>query len=277
MEIEKIEYETTKVAEILHGYVINGMFSSALALKVIFDNQLFRQLGCKTQKEYIDKYLPFDKSNAYKYVRVADVFAECLKIDLTEKSTFGKFLSSGNLEDVVPVQQFSLTQETKKVLPVTPFWDETLAQVWGLGLKKLFLLATKLPVDKVKLLADKGTINFGDGSGMFFVEDLKNMSYDMLATLVNCSQNGNLIVEEAEKESAPEIDLDKERRAILNQARFFRVKVSQLCQYANPSIAAGMGLKIPAEFTAKAGQLVDLSLKLLEIEEELETLLGEEK
>lgn len=272
MEIEKIEYETTKVAEILHGYAIHGMFSSALALKVIFDNHLFRQLGCKTQKEYIEKHLPFDKSNAYKYVRVADVFAECLKIDLTEKSTFGKFLSTGRVEEVSPVI-LSADGTNKKVLPVTPF----ISQVWGLGLKKLFLLATKLPVDKVKLLADKGTINFGDGSGMFFVEDLKNMSYDMLATLVNCSQNGNLIVEEEEKRSAPEIDLDKERRAILNQARFFRVKVSQLCQYANPSIAAGMGLKIPAEFTAKAGQLVDLSLKLLEIEEELETLLGEEK
>jgi len=277
MEIEKIEYETTKVAEILHGYVITGMFSSALALKVIFDNQLFRQLGCKTQKEYIDKYLPFDRTNAYRYIKVADVFVECLKIELTDKSAFGRFLCSGRLEDVVPVQHLSSDVDTKNVVPKTVWGSENLAQVWSLGVKKLYLIASKLPVDKVKLLADKGTINFGDGSGMFFVEDLKNMSYDMLATLVNCSQNGNLIVEEAEKESATEIDLDKERRAILNQARFFRVKVSQLCQYANPSIAAGMGLKIPAEFTAKAGQLVDLSLKLLEIEEELETLLGEEK
>lgn len=276
MEIEKIEYETTKVAEILHGYVINGMFSSALALKVIFDNQLFRQLGCKTQKEYIDKYLPFEKRQAYRYITIADVFVECLKIDLTTKGSFGKFLSTGRVEEVSPVI-LSADGNNEKVSPVTPFISENLAQVWRLGVKKLYLIASKLPVDKVKLLADKGTINFGDGSGMFFIEDLKNMSYDMLATLVNCSQNGNLIVEEAEKESAPEIDLDKERRAILNQARFFRVKVSQLCQYANPSIAAGMGLKIPAEFTAKAGQLVDLSLKLLEIEEELETLLGEEK
>jgi hypothetical protein len=260
MDIEKMEYETTKVAEILHGYVINGMFVSALALKIIFDNQLFRQLGCKTQKEYVEKYLPFDRTVAYKYIKVADVFVECLKIDLNKSATFGKYLSSGRIEDVAPVQHLE---------------GDILSQVWGLGVKKLYLIASKMPIDSVKTLADKGAISFGDGAGLFFVDNLKSMSYDMLVTLVNGSQNGTVIISSEDKEaSRAEIDLDKESKAILTQARFFRVKVSQLCQYANPSVAAGMGLNIPPEFTAKAGQLIDLTNRLLLIEEQLETLLG---
>lgn len=263
MEIEKMEYETTKVAEILHGYVINGMFASALALKVIFDNQLFRQLGCNTQKDYIDKYLPFERMQAYRYIKVADVFVECLKIDLDKSATFGKFLSSGRIEDVSPVIHSE---------------SEILSQVWSLGVKKLFLLATKMPVDTMKILADKGAISFGDGAGLFFVDDLKSMSYDMLVTLVNSSQNGTLIIASPEEkaETKQEIDLEKESKAILTQARFVRVKMSQLSQYANPSIASNMGLTIPPEFTAKAGQLVDLTNRLLLIEEQLETLLGVE-
>lgn len=258
-----MEYETTKVAEILHGYVINGMFASALALKVIFDNQLFRHLGCNTQKDYIDKYLPFERMQAYRYIKVADVFVECLKIDLNKSATFGKFLSSGRIEDVSPVIHSE---------------SEILSQVWSLGVKKLFLLATKMPIETMKILADKGAISFGEGAGMFFVADLKTMSYDMLVTLVNGSVNGSIIISEStEKETVKEIDLDKESKVILTQARYVRVKLSQLCEYANPSIAAHMGVSVPPELTEKASRLVDLTNRLLKIEEQLENLLTGDK
>lgn len=250
-------------AEKLHGYVTTGMFVSAVALKEIFDNKLYRVLGCKTQNEYVEKYLPFDRTQAYRYIKVADVFEHCLDISHPGEVALDGFLTTGKVENVVPVQHFE---------------NKLRQDVWALGLKKLYLIASKMPVEKVKELVDTGAVCFGVGDALVTVEELRHMTYEKIADMINLSNNGNLIISspEGKAETKQEIDLEKESKAILTQARFVRVKMSQLSQYANPSIASNMGLTIPPEFTAKASQLVDLTNRLLRIEEQLETLLGVE-
>lgn len=257
MEIKSIN--KSSYANMLHEYAINGMFISAVALKIIFDQQLYRELGCRTQTEYCEKFLPFDRTQVFRYIRVADVFCECLGFELQKSADVQKYLTTGDIQNVVPVQQI---------------FDDKLGDIWNLGVKKLYLIATKMQISEVKIFAQSGSLAIGET--LFSARELKEMSFDMLVTLLNGLGKETVIIEKAEEKQTV-IDLQKESKTILTQARYVRVKLSQLCEYANPSIAAHMGVSVPPELTEKASRLVDLTNRLLNIEEQLENLLTGDK
>ncbi|KAB2908955.1 MAG: hypothetical protein LC102_09155 [Ignavibacteriales bacterium] len=202
--------KVSETAQKLHSYAVNGMFISALALKRIFDEELYLELGCKTQSEYINKYLPFNRMQAYRYVRVADVFVQTMNIDLN--STFRVFLLTGKPEDVTPVLQST---------------REYITELWDIGIKKLYLLVSKIPAERMKMLTDTGVLILEKGS--MTIQEMRYMSYDALATRILEGETKIALPDDEE----PGFDLMRESRSILTQARFMRAKFEQLLACPN--------------------------------------------
>jgi Sec-independent protein translocase protein TatA len=128
--------ERKKMANHLHQQAIMGAFVTALAIKRIFDEKLYLELGCSSKSEYCDTMLPFGRRQAYRYVKVAEKFAPFM-------------------------------MESKTVAHV-PESDD----VQGFGYKKLYQLA-QLDNDDLKALMSGQSVESEDGETSH--PDLKEM------------------------------------------------------------------------------------------------------
>lgn len=263
-----IQQESRKMlAESLEKHVSEGLFFTAISLKIMFENNLYRELGYENQMEYIKTALPFEKSTAYRLIDIADAFCEAFSISL-KLNELNKLPYSNLLKDLHPVGSLMSGETIDEIAP------KFLKDIWNLGIKKVFFLSMNLSPQNYLELATHGYFYNSETLSIFSIDKITSLSFVELQLLFH-PERAKTITENPTPE--PQLlDLAKESKAILTQARFVRVKMSQLSQYANPSIASNMGLTIPPEFTAKASQLVDLTNRLLRIEEQLETLLGVE-
>lgn len=77
-EFHAITPERQKVAAYLHQQVYTGAFVIAFALRRIFDGKYYLDLGCSSIEEYCMNMLPFNKSQAYRYYKIAEKFSAAL-------------------------------------------------------------------------------------------------------------------------------------------------------------------------------------------------------
>jgi hypothetical protein len=77
-KLHKITPERRSLAGFLHQQLLMGALITAFAIKRIFDEKLYLELGCGSKEEYCETMLPFNRKQAYKYFAVAEKFGKYL-------------------------------------------------------------------------------------------------------------------------------------------------------------------------------------------------------
>lgn len=84
LDLETNEFHTPTEERIAmanhwHGQAMAGAIITAMAIRRIFDEKLYLDLGCSSRDEYINRMLPFGRKQAYQYHKVAGKFAPYLE------------------------------------------------------------------------------------------------------------------------------------------------------------------------------------------------------
>ncbi len=105
LELEKfvtVSPETQRTAGYVHQQILAGSLITAMALKKIKDDKLFLGLGCQSFEEYINSMLPFGRSTAFNYLKVANklesVFPNQLDSADPKVQTFGHEVQPAGLD-----------------------------------------------------------------------------------------------------------------------------------------------------------------------------------
>lgn len=239
-------------AETLHDYVLKGAYVSALSLKLIFDNHLYRELGYETQKEYIEGCLPFGETTAYKYLKVA--------------STFGMVLGiSFNYDELD--RSFSSTA-LAKLSPMTV--DENANDIWNLGLVKLYMISLKVQPWQIHRLVKEGYLELSKDF-MLTKNEIFEMSVRELSEWFAEAERKIPTTEQLldpnygrkKAEKPAWVPVSKE---VLKTAKYLKAKLETFASYTKPEIARAAGYEPNARLT-------EFNLELEDITNTLDSLL----
>jgi|GEM_PF-1617565 len=154
----EVDYETQRLAAYVHQHVVLGAFTSAIGIKKIFDEKLYRGLGCSSRENYIYTMTDYSKSQAYKLYAIAS------KLDEVGKSINGGESPLLITEGGINVQSTGLTE------------------VMGMGIEKLYKLV-RGDDEELKSLVKTGKMNL-DGNEIT-IEEIKEMSAREVSKLVS--------------------------------------------------------------------------------------------
>mgnify|MGYP007123664439 FL=1 len=149
----EITHEQQRLAYYVEQQISAGVFISAVALKKIRDEKLYLARGAQNFEEYITM-LPFGRSTAFNYLKVADRFENVLPAQL----------SDGKVHD--------MDFKDEKVHDMDFESDET-SPIGGFSYQKLLELA-KLDDNELKSLLEDGKVTINDSE--ISLEDIKDMS-----------------------------------------------------------------------------------------------------
>lgn len=133
----EVTREQQMLAASLHRQVVIGAFITALALKRIRDERLYVALGCHTFDEYTVSMCPFNRAQAYKYLKIAQRFEQLLP----------------NMEELKEIA------ESKKVNKNSERFVQSTGQM---GIEKLYEL-TRLEDNDLEELTTTGKLSTPDG------------------------------------------------------------------------------------------------------------------
>lgn len=181
----------------LHNLACQGIFISAMAIKEIFDNNYFRELGFETVDEYCEQMLPIKRRTAYEYYTVANKFGSLLGMSLKDNT-----LALNPSSDALEFVRSSAHEEDKEV-----------ARFVNLGLKKLLIL-TRLTEEKIIELIDNGETWVYDNR--VTMEMVENGTVKEVAKLLKEPEK-----EKAETEDGEDAFVNK----LLQNMRLLRLKI----------------------------------------------------
>lgn len=165
-EMVSISPEQRSRANALHGRVLLGVYYSAMALKQVCDEKLFLALGYGTQTEYLSTALPFGRSQAFKYLKVAEKFENVFNL-LPSNNLPAGLLSDGSDS---PLEWTNEANTDDK--------GDVAAKFQQLGVQKLYEL-TSMDDDDLLTLVREGKVSTENGTISF--EELQDLTAKQLA------------------------------------------------------------------------------------------------
>lgn len=147
----EVNREIQVLAAQTHQEVLMGVFTSAVAIKKMFDNKLYLGLGYQSREDYIANGLPIARRQAYAYYQIASKMDSAVKLLRAENAEFDE-----NSNPVV--HSSALTQNTEQLLPNENGWSE----LGKLGVKKLYEITT-LEDDELATLLKSGKVSLDGG------------------------------------------------------------------------------------------------------------------
>jgi len=142
-ELRPLDPERHRMASFLHQQALMGTMVTALAIKKIFDDKYYLELGCTTKAEYCETMLSFSVRQAEKYYAVASRFQSVIALPEDANS------SSHNGENV------------NSSLQIEGNANSSSHQFAQLGITKLYQLLT-LPDKNLQELIETGKTSVRD-------------------------------------------------------------------------------------------------------------------
>lgn len=184
----------------LWGMFQQSTFLSALVLREIKQNKHYLDLGCESWEEFCNTKLPFSRSQAFRFIAVADRLAPYLNLNFDS--------------NVAPVQHLP-TEETPALLLTEGEIQLNTEAIEGMGMRKLYEMTT-LPKEDLDDLMKGGYITTAEGEQVSIAEIREMASKE--ASLLFKSQKDKYQArlsqtEEANKALKAELRIAKEELA----------------------------------------------------------------
>lgn len=196
-QLHRIEPERQKIASYLHQQILTGAFVTALAIKKMFDEKLYLELGCSSRDEYIETMSPLNRRQAYKYFAVANRFAKY--IPLSEK-VHSSALESENTGETVNEDSPKPGENDEKRNSSSAFSKIGIAKLYELlslpeeNLEELITTGKTTVRDLDKLTIEEIT----EKKSREFAKQMKEMRQQLTGKLSRLEQENKKLKSEAE-------------------------------------------------------------------------------
>lgn len=180
---ELANLDRSHLAAELHNKAVQGVFISAMCIKKIFDEELFRELGFETREEYAENMLPYGFRTAKMYYLIANKAGDLLDNSLSSNEL--KLLTSETtLEKGKPV---SLEDELNSPYGAGEETAEYSERLMSLGMRKLYTLCNKLQTSQLDFLAHEGY--FLHEEAEYSIGEIEEMTASQLEKIFRTGKN----------------------------------------------------------------------------------------
>lgn len=254
-QLHRIEPERQKIASHLHQQALTGTLITAIAIKRIYDEKFYLELGCSTREEYADTMLPFSARQARKYYAVA--------------SRFDKYL--GLTAGSAPLQLAENNRETVNEDSLKPGENDenrkSTSDLGRLGVEKLYDLLS-LPEENLEELITTGKTTVRDLSPLTIEEITEKKSREFAKQMKEMRQQLTGKLSRLEQEN---LKLKSEASAAEDRMREAREMWEKGAQLESKYIGAERTLEGKRRSIARAHELLsELMREVTKIEITLE-------